>query len=134
MTSSDNFQTLPANLPIPIDDGACDHLRGLRLPEIALPATDGKVVQLMTLPGRTVLFIYPYTGRPGIDLPEGWNEIPGARGCTPQACSFRDHYQELQQLNTQVYGLRARKSIASRASEVHEGHTKKMSVHEKSRP
>jgi len=96
---------LPENLPIPIDDGACDHLTGLHLPSVALMSTSGRVVDLAGLPGLIVVYCYPRTGRPGIDPPQGWDEIPGARGCTPQACAFRDHHEELQALGAHVFGL-----------------------------
>ena len=97
---------LPAGIPAPVDDGAARHLKGARLPDLALPATDGTRVNLSTLMGRTVLYIYPRTGRPGVDLPTGWDAIPGARGCTPQSCSFRDHYAELKELGVaHLYGL-----------------------------
>lgn len=99
------LHTLPPELPVPQDDGAAAHLTGLHLPDITLPATDGTQVNLARLPGRHVIYIYPMTGRPDRALPDGWNEIPGARGCTPQSCSFRDHYAELQALNTGVFGL-----------------------------
>jgi peroxiredoxin len=75
------------------------------MPDIQLSATDGTTVDLGNLPATTVLYIYPRTGRPDQELPEGWNEIPGARGCTPQSCAFRDHYEELQELGAAVYGL-----------------------------
>ncbi len=96
---------LPPDLPRPVDDGAAAHLEGARLPDVTLPATDGQMVRLATLPGRYVLYIYPMTGRPGVPLPDGWDAIPGARGCTAQACSFRDHYAELRSLNAGVFGL-----------------------------
>lgn len=96
---------LPDNLPVPIDDGGCDHLLGMTLPDIVLPATNGENVNLATLSGRTVLYIYPMTGRPDVALPDGWEQIPGARGCTPQSCSFRDHHQELQAFSVKLYGL-----------------------------
>ncbi|CAG0936905.1 Hexitol phosphatase B [Thermoflexales bacterium] len=96
---------LPENLPIPIDDGACQHLTGLALPSSELMSTAGRWINLAQLPGRVVVYCYPRTGRPGVDPPSGWDEIPGARGCTPQACAFRDHYAELQRLDTQVFGL-----------------------------
>jgi peroxiredoxin len=89
---------LPADLPVPQDDGAARHLAGMRLPDIALPATDGAQVNLSKLPGRTVVYVYPRTGRPGQALPTGWDAIPGARGCTPQSCGFRDHFAELKRL------------------------------------
>lgn len=96
---------LPANLPAPIDDGAAAHLEGQRLPSTVFPATNGDQVNMSTLLGRWVIYVFPMTGRPGTALPDGWDEIPGARGCTPQSCSFRDHHDELKALNTGVYGL-----------------------------
>jgi peroxiredoxin len=97
---------LPDDLPVPVDDGAADHLTGLALPDVALAATDGSRVNLSRLSGRTVVYIYPRTGRPGQAMPTGWNGIPGARGCTPQSCSFRDHFDELRALGVrQLYGL-----------------------------
>ena len=97
---------LPDDLPAPQDDGAARHLTGAKLPDIALPATDGTQVDLAGLQGRTVVYIYPRTGRPGQALPTGWNDIPGARGCTPQSCSFRDHFAELKRLGVaQLFGL-----------------------------
>jgi len=101
-----NPNILPPNIPIPQDDGAARHLAGMKLPNLALPATQGAPVNLSKLAGRTIVYIYPRTGVPGVDLPEGWNEIPGARGCTPQSCSFRDHFGELKRLGVaQLYGL-----------------------------
>ena len=86
---------LPTELPVPQDDGGARHLTGLQLPALALDATDGSHVELSKLAGRTVVYIYPRTGVPGQPSPEGWDAIPGARGCTPQSCSFRDHFAEL---------------------------------------
>jgi peroxiredoxin len=97
---------LPADLPIPVDDGAARHLIGASVPDITLPATTGPAVTLSKLKGLTVLYIYPRTGVPGVDAPLGWDDIPGARGCTPQSCGFRDHFAELKALGVaQVYGL-----------------------------
>lgn len=96
---------LPQDLPIPIDDGACDHLLGIALPSISLPSTHGECVDLSAIAGRIVVYCYPMTGQPGISLPDGWDAIPGARGCTPQSCTFRDHYQELNELGASVFGL-----------------------------
>jgi peroxiredoxin len=97
---------LPADLPIPLNDGAARHLTGVALPDVALPATAGPAVTLSKLEGTTVLYIYPRTGVPGVDAPPGWDDIPGARGCTPQSCGFRDHFAELKGLGVaQVYGL-----------------------------
>lgn len=93
-------------LPRPVDDGAASHLSGVALPDIALPATTGPDVPLARLAGRTVLYAYPMTGKPGVALPGGWDGIPGARGCTPQACAFRDHYAELRGVGAEhVFGI-----------------------------
>jgi peroxiredoxin/DNA-binding transcriptional MerR regulator len=102
-----DYTTLPVGLPVPENDGAADHLVGQRVPDLALPASDGSSVQLGNLPsGRTILYLYPLTGRPGIDLPEGWDAIPGARGCSTEACDFRDHFAELKDAGAeQVWGL-----------------------------
>jgi peroxiredoxin len=100
-----NLNQLPTDLPVPQDDGACNHLVGIPLPNVALLATDGSMVNLSQLAGRLVIYCYPMTGQPNVPLPEGWDQIPGARGCTPQSCAFRDHYQELQALHANVFGL-----------------------------
>lgn len=95
-----------STIPAPHDDGAADHLDGAALPSVVLTATDGAEVDLVCLPGRTVLYAYPRTGRPGEDNPPGWDMIPGARGCTPQSCAFRDHHEELRALGVaRVFGL-----------------------------
>ncbi|MER8156256.1 redoxin family protein [Streptomyces sp. NPDC094472] len=91
-----DYTSLPADLPVPEDDGAAAHLPGTKVPHLELQGTGGTAVRLDVLgAGRTVIYIYPLTGRPGVDLPDGWDSIPGARGCTPEACGFRDHYQDL---------------------------------------
>ncbi|MFZ0196431.1 MAG: peroxiredoxin [Pseudolabrys sp.] len=101
-----NPQFLPPGIPVPQDDGAARHLAGAKITDVALPATEGAPVNLSKLKGRTVVYIYPRTGVPGIDPPDGWDQIPGARGCTPQSCSFRDHFGELKRLGVaQLYGL-----------------------------
>ena len=97
---------LPPDLPAPKDDGGCDHLPGMHLPPLRLPATSGRMVDLGNLEAaRTVLYCYPMTGVPGRELPEGWDAIPGARGCTPESCAFRDHHAGLEGLGAQVFGL-----------------------------
>jgi peroxiredoxin len=96
---------LPDDLPVPEDDGAADHLRGAALPAIALPATDGATVRLDELPGLSVVFAYPRTGRPGEEPLAGWDAIPGARGCTPEACSFRDEKARFEAVGARVFGL-----------------------------
>lgn len=100
--------TLPANLPQPEDDGAADHLVGISLPSISLPTAAGGSVLLDEFETRwLVLYVYPRTGGPDVDLPDDWDMIPGARGCTPQSCAFRDHHTELQELDATVWGLSA---------------------------
>ena len=88
-----------------IDDGVCAHLGGMALPPVPLPTTAGRTVDLASVPGRVVVYAYPRTSRPGEPPPTGWDEIPGARGCTPQSCAFRDHHAELQALGATVFGL-----------------------------
>jgi peroxiredoxin len=106
MTALHDPNILPADLPAPQDDGAARHLTGMRLPSLMLNATDGAQVDLSKLAGRAVVYIYPRTGVPGQPLPDGWNQIPGARGCTPQSCGFRDHFGELKRLGvSHVFGL-----------------------------
>lgn len=98
--------TLPEGLPVPEDDGAADHLPGTRVPPLALPSTDGGTVDLSALPGLTVVYAYPRTGVPGEDpLVPDWDAIPGARGCTPESCGFRDHHGELAAAGARVLGL-----------------------------
>ena len=103
-----DFNALPDDLPEPVDDGAADHLAGTSLPALTLVATSGEPVPLDRLGpgGRSVLYLYPMTGRQGVDLPEGWDDIPGARGCTPESCGFRDHHADLLAAGAQaVYGV-----------------------------
>jgi peroxiredoxin len=95
----------PQSAPAPTDDGACDHLPGLALPALALPATDGGAVDLSALAGRTVVYCYPRTSRPDRPSPPDWDRIPGAKGCTPQSCAYRDHHAELAALGARVFGL-----------------------------
>lgn len=95
MARSDNLYELPKNLPVPQDDGACDHLTGMQLPPVRLRSTSGREIDVSSLTGTTVIYFYPRTGRPDQEVLTGWNEIPGARGCTPQSCAFRDHHEEL---------------------------------------
>jgi peroxiredoxin len=102
---TNNYNTLPANLPVPIDDGQASHIEGMRFPEISLPSTSGK--NLSFNHEKFVIYVYPLTGQPGMGLPDGWDEIPGARGCTPQACDFSNHFQQFSDLKTQVFGLSA---------------------------
>ena len=101
-----NLNQLPANLPRPKDDGGARHLNGMLLPDIALPATSGREVNLSKVAAtRTVIYCYPMTGRPDRALPQGWDDIPGARGCTPETCGFRDHRKDLATLGAEVFGV-----------------------------
>ena len=97
---------LPADLPVPVDDGAADHLSGAQMPHVVLRSTLGRHVDVARLgAGRTVLYTYPRTGRPDRPVPAGWDEIPGARGCTPESCGFRDHFAELREFGAGVFGV-----------------------------
>ncbi|BDA83820.1 peroxiredoxin [Aureimonas sp. SA4125] len=97
---------LPTGLEAPVDDGSAAHLFGMHLPALRLASTAGGEVDLSPLPGLAVVYTYPMTGRPGAPLPGGWDAIPGARGCTPQACGFRDHFTEMKALGvTHVFGI-----------------------------
>lgn len=100
-----DLHSLPDNLPVPKDDGACDHLLGSRFPAIPLESTSAKWVAPGELPGLVVAFFYPMTGRPESPPMLGWNDIPGARGCTPQTCSFRDQFSVLASLGATVFGI-----------------------------
>jgi peroxiredoxin len=103
-----NLLELPSDLPVPEDDGACSHLPGMLIPTISLPSTAGSMVTLAETRGRTVVYCFPRMGQPDQPVPKSWDAIPGARGCTPQSCSFRDHYQELTNAGAfQVFGLSA---------------------------
>ena len=105
MMTVTSFTELPDNLPVPEDDGACDHLVGMMIPDISLASTAGEKVMISGLSGVTVLYCYPMTGRPGEELPAGWDDIPGARGCTPQSCAFRDASDQITALNARIFGL-----------------------------
>ena len=100
-----NLTQLPSDLPIPEDDGSTDHLKGMKLPQVLLKATNDETINLGNIQGRLVIYCYPMTGQPNVALPDGWDQIAGARGCTPQSCSFRDHYHDLQALGAEVIGL-----------------------------
>ena len=100
------WETLPADLPVPPDDGAADHLPGLALPPVPLPSTSGGTVDLAQVAGSVVVYGFPRTGVPGEQpLVDDWDQIPGARGCTPESCGFRDHHAELGALGVEVFGL-----------------------------
>ena len=109
-TPQGSYLDMPVNLPIPQDDGAADHLVGTKIASVMLKATDGSQVDLSKLSGTSVVFIYPMTGVPGVALPDGWDDIPGARGCTPQACSYRDNYNELKKHVDNLFGLSVQSS------------------------
>jgi peroxiredoxin len=119
MTELPDPYVLPPDLPEPVDDGAADHLEGAALPPLSLPATSGAQIGLATAAhGTLVLYCYPRTGRPGEPEPPGWDQIPGARGCTPQSCAFRDHFKELEALGATVLGLSAQ-SLADQIEFAH---------------
>jgi len=101
-----NYEQLPADLPVPEDDGAADHLPGLAMPSVPLPATSGGTIDLAQAGRpRAIVYVYPMTGKPGVPLLEGWDQIPGARGCTPESMGFRGRYEELTALGAEVFGL-----------------------------
>ena len=108
---SDDLYTLPPDLPVPVDDGACDHLAGLPWPDLELPSTEGGTVSLARAAEEApwlIAYFYPRTGLPDQDPPGGlavWDAIPGARGCTPQACAYRDHHAELRARGARVFGV-----------------------------
>jgi peroxiredoxin len=117
MTEAKNTIDAPdwSTIPAPVDDGSTHHLLGAPMAAVPLHATDGRQVDLATLQGRSIVYAYPRTGQPGIDNPPGWDLIPGARGCTPQSCSFRDHFAELKALDVQqLFGLSTQDSAYQR--------------------
>jgi peroxiredoxin len=101
-----NLNQLPANLPRPKDDGGARHLTGMALPDLELSSTQNRRVNLSKVSApRVVIYAYPMTGRPDRQLPQGWDDIPGARGCTPETCGFRDHHKDLAKLHAEVFGV-----------------------------
>ena len=112
MTRADDLQQLPPDLPRPVDDGACEHLPGRALPPIALPSTAGGAVDLSIRPGRLVVYCFPRAGQPDVPSPKDWDQIPGARGCTPQSLAFRHHHQEIRALDAELFGLSAQTPAA----------------------
>lgn len=106
------FTELPQHLPAPIDDGACAHMLGARLSEVTLTSTSGRQLSLSSIEGKVVFYCYPMMGQPGVPLPDNWVQIPGACGCTPQSCAFRDYYAEFQALGVQIYGISTQDSLS----------------------
>lgn len=105
MSSSTGFE-MPKDLPVPVDDGACAHLQGMSMPGVNLQSTRDHIVNVEEISsGNTVFFFYPMTGKPGVPLPKSWDLIPGARGCTPESCSYRDHHREFRNLGFEVFGI-----------------------------
>ncbi len=102
--TEEELHSLPPDLPVPEDDGAADHLTGARFPALTLASTVGALNLGAQAAGTLVLYVYPRTGKPGEPSPDGWDAIPGARGCTPQSCAFRDHHAELRELGASVVG------------------------------
>ena len=109
-----DFRGLPSDLPVPVDDGATDHLLGAEVPSAPLASTCGGTVDLAAVRGLVVVYVYPRTGVPGEPSPEDWDQIPGARGCTPQSCAFRDHLAELAARGAGVVGISAQSSEEQR--------------------
>jgi peroxiredoxin len=112
-----DFSILPEDLPRPADDGAADHLAGMPMPSVALPSTRGDLIRVDLVPegfARLVIYAFPMTGIPGVELPPGWDEIPGARGCTPESCGFRDHAADLAAEGARVAGLSTQSSAYQR--------------------
>jgi peroxiredoxin len=112
--SRDDISRLPPGLPVPVDDGAAAHLTGMRMPPIELESTSGRGVRLLDVNGWTVVYCYPRTGEAGLDPPPGWNEIPGARGCTPQTCGFRDRNDDFDGRGVRVFGMSTQTSVYQR--------------------
>jgi peroxiredoxin len=104
-TTMSDYNTIPDNLPVPQDDGATQHLKGLSLPSVTLMGTHGAQVDVGHLKGWVVIYCYPMTGVPGVPLPSGWDQIPGARGCTPQSNAYKEAHPALKELGVQVFGL-----------------------------
>ena len=100
-----DFTRLPPNLPVPQDDGGADHLPGLAIPALVLDSSQGPVDLAELCARRAVVYVYPKTGTPGVPAADGWDALPGARGCTPESCGFRDHAAELAALDARVAGL-----------------------------
>lgn len=105
LKSTTNPLVLPDDLPRPVDDGGADHLAGMQVPSVRLQATGGEWVDLSEVPGRVVVYAYPMTGVPGVELPPGWNDIPGARGCTPQTLSFQAEKDVFAAFGVTLFGL-----------------------------
>jgi peroxiredoxin len=106
MRAVGSLHQLPSDLPVPVDDGLASHLVGLRMPAVSLASTRGRRVDLSALgSSRTVLYCYPRTGRPDRPVPDGWDAVPGARGCTPESCGFRDHFADLASVGAGVFGI-----------------------------
>lgn len=108
---TDILLAIPSDLPVPEDDGGCSHIQDMQLPDVSLLSTGGVDVWLADIPGYVVIFCYPMTGQPGRAIPAGWADIPGAAGCTPQVCSFRDNYTKLRETGATVFGLSAQPSM-----------------------
>ena len=101
----DVLLSFPDDLPVPVDDGACEHLQNMLMPDVSLWSTDDQEINISQLSGWNVIFCYPMTGRPGFTIPEGWVQIPGAAGCTPQVCSYRDNLAAFKRMGVGIYGV-----------------------------
>lgn len=107
----ESFESLPQDLPRPIDDGKCDHLMGKPLPPVSLVSHRGHSVKLAEVQGSHVIYFYPMIGVPGKTLPDGWNEMPGARGCTPESCGFRDSFEDFRRTDIRITGVSSQTTI-----------------------
>jgi peroxiredoxin len=106
--------SIPGDLSVPLDDGACRHLKNMKMPNVSLWSTDDQQINLSLLPGRNVILCYPMTGRPGVAIPDGWLQIPGAAWCTPQVCSYRDRQSQFKDYGVGVYGISTQTSEAQK--------------------
>ena len=116
-----DYRELPADLPVPEDDGAADHLAGSGLPDVALRLAAGGYLNVRDLGEHAVVFVYPRTGTPGVESPDGWDQIPGARGCTPQSCAYRDRIADFERLGIEVFGLSSQPLEEQQEFQVREG-------------
>jgi peroxiredoxin len=106
--------SMPQDVSAPLDDGACRHLKNMKMPKVSLWSTDDQQINLSLLSGWNVIFCYPMTGRPGVAIPDRWVQIPGAAGCTPQACSYRENHSEFKSRCVGVFGISAQTSEAQK--------------------
>ncbi|VAW52529.1 Alkyl hydroperoxide reductase subunit C-like protein [hydrothermal vent metagenome] len=95
---------LPEGLPVPVDDGACNHLEGAPFPSMLITVTPHATYDFSKEKGINIIFFYPMIGHPDSLPMTGWNEIPGARGCTPQALSYKNYFRQITKLGVRLFG------------------------------